>query len=275
MNNVLLLAKLDEKDEFLLHYAANIFKEKETTLHILNVVTVGGDIPLQINGEVLENCTEFDLSEYQKEAQEHLKTLEKYSVNDLKIERYSKVGNGMHIIKHFIKEKNIEMVLSGAHISNRIEDIFSATFASKLMHEVNIPLLTLKCDRGNAPVEHIGILWAYEEQAAENLSLLKTLQEQFDSKLTLFKINTASEKHTLVEIKDHMQRFCDNNQLKNCNFQFIEADDELDATQQMVNRYNLDFLALGHVKRSVAGTFFKGELKTDILNHVLIPIYIY
>lgn len=275
MNNVLLLAKLDEKDEFLLHYAANIFKEKDTTLHILNVVTVPGDIPLQMNGEVLENCTEFDLSEYQKEASEHLKMLESYSVNDLKIETYSKVGNGLQIIKHCIEDKQIELVLSGAHVSNAIEDIFSATFASRLMQEIDIPLLTLKCDRGNAPVEHIGILWAFEEQAEKNLTLVKTLQERFDSKLTLFKINTASENQTLVEIKEKMQRFCDNNQLKNCNFQFIEADDELDATQQMVNKYNLDFLALGHVKRSVAGTLFKGELKTDILNHLMIPIYIY
>jgi nucleotide-binding universal stress UspA family protein len=275
MNNILLLAKVDEKDEFLLHYAANIFKDHETTLHILNVVTVSGDIPLKINGEVLDNCTEFDLSGYEQEAKDHLKTLETYSVNNLKIECYSKVGDGLQIIKNLIDEQQIELVLSGAHVSNTIEDIFSATFASRLMQEVHTPLLTLKCDRGNAPVEHIGILWAFEEQATENLSLVKTLQKSFNSKLTLFKINTASEKHTLVEIKEHMQRFCDNNNLTNCNFQLIEADDELDATQQMVNKYNLDFLTLGHIRRSVAGTFFRGELKTDILNHVMIPIYIY
>lgn len=275
MNNVLLLAKMDEKDEFLLHYAANIFKENDTTLHILNVVTVGGDIPLQMNGEVMENCTEFDLSGYEEEAKEHLKTLEAYSVNDLKIERYSKVGDGMQIIKHFIEEKGIELVLSGAHLSNKMEDIFSVTFASKLMQEVDIPLITLKCDRGNAPVDNIGILWPYDDEEAENLSLVKLLQESFDSKLTLFKINTSSEKHTLEEIIEHMQSFCDNNQLSNCNFQFIEANDEIDATKQMINNYHIDLLALGHIKRSAAGTFFKGELKTDILNHVLIPIYIY
>lgn len=272
--NILLLAKLDEKDAYLVDYVTTIFDMEVINLHVLNIVLVPGDIPVKTNGEVLDVCTEFDLSGYRAEQAEHQKQLDSYLADMPQVKREAKVGSGYQIIKSCIKEYDIDLVLSGAHVSNMVEDMFDTTFASHLMHETTVPYLSLKSNMQHKPVKQIAILRPYKQPEKENLLLVKMLQQKFDAQITLVKINTPRDRQDQATIHAQMQGFCELNELECTAYKVIEADDIMKALKQLVVDQQLDMLALGHLEGSSRG-ILHGELKAEILNHLMVPIYIY
>lgn len=272
---VLLLTKLDDKDSFLLKYTQQLFEAEDAEIHLLNVIPVSGDIPVKVNGEVLDNCTEFDLSGYLKEQEANLEKMNTYLTDYPKVERLSRVGNGLKIITTYIEEQGFDLIISGAHVSTQLEDIFSTTFANRLMHHTDVPYITLKCERGENPVNHIGILRAFNEPKKEKLELVKWLQQKFNAKITLFKLKRPHARQPDAEIHEQMKLFCQLNGLQNAAFEIIETNDFMEATENLVIEYGVDLLALGHMRRKAVAAFVRGELKAEILNHVMVPMYIY
>ena len=259
----------------MLDYASRLVDRADGSLHLLNIISVPGDVPVKFDGEVLDNCTEFDLSGYLKEKEENQNKLNTYLPDKSFVHRASKVGDALHIINHCIETNHIDLIISGAHVSSTLEDVFSTTFADRLMHEVQVPYITLKCERGEKPVNHIGILREWKEPKQERLDMLKKLREKFDAQLTLFKINTPHDTQPEDLIIEQMKKFCEINGLEGADFKVVEAEDKVEGTKQLVAHHLVDLLALGHVKRKGAGAFLRGELKTDILNHVTVPMYLY
>ncbi|MEY3199552.1 MAG: hypothetical protein RJA13_1510 [Bacteroidota bacterium] len=60
---ILILAKLDQQDEIVQNFANNVCME-DVEIDLLNIVQIPSEIPLKMNGEVIDVCTEYDLTKY-------------------------------------------------------------------------------------------------------------------------------------------------------------------------------------------------------------------
>lgn len=272
--NVLILAKLDEKDRYVLDLAAKLLNPDDKVF-LLNVVRVSGDVPLKPNGEVLDRCTEFDLSGYWTEQRTHLDKLQQYTLPGIERTAMVKVGNAFQIIKDVINTQSIGLMMSAAHVSTVIEDVFSATFADRLMHETTIPYITLKCDRAQADYQHFGLVNPFKEIKKENLEHLLALRQKFGAKLTLFKVMGPSEHRSKAEITQQMEAYCQLNNLTDVQFEFVEVPNNSRGIDELVRQRGVDMLAMCHTRHYGLGSYVRGEMTSDVLNHVLIPIYIY
>lgn len=272
--NVLILAKLDDKDGFV-HDLALKFLNPDDNVFLLNIVTVPGDIPLKPSGEVLDVCTEFDLSRYLKEQERNMALLKEYRLPNINLYPMVKVGSAVGIVKHVLAESNIGVMFSGAHVSSVAEDVFSTTFADRLMHETTVPYITIKCDRSYSSFKHFALVRSFKEPKKENLEHLKALREKFGAKLSLVKVMDPGEHRTKEEIWAQMQLFCEKNGLEDVHFVFADGQNNAKRIQELVISHEIDLLALGHTRRPGIGAFVRGEMTTDVLNHVLVPLYIY
>lgn len=272
---VLVLSKMDDHDLVVNRFTQEHLKG-EYELFLLNIVPIPSEIPLKMNGEVIDVCTEYNLSKYYDQQKINQQKLNEYGADCTIIDRSSKIGDPLHIVKWFVKENNIDLVVSGGHITSQVEDVFSKTFSTKLMQQLPVPYFSIKkADSENVAVKTIAVVREFVDPAKRNLEFITKLQAETGAKLLLVKLNTPNSHMEASELKSKMDQFADLNGLTNYEEVIVDASDKETAISNLIQKYNVDLLTLGHIHRNGISSFLRGDLRSDVLNHINIPIYMY
>ncbi len=271
---VLLLAKMDDHDRIVENFAHK-FMTEGFEIHVLNVVPIPSEIPLKMNGEVIDVCTEYNLSKYYDKQKTNNDQLGAFLSSHSTVFKASLIGDPLHIVKHYVREKGIELVVSGGHLTSHAEDLFSSSFSNQLMQQLSVPYLSVKGDKQEPSVETIAVVREFVDPAKRNLELIQKLQSKFNSKILLVKINTPNSHMEEGELRSKMEQFAQLNGLTNVEFLTIDAADKETAIKSLVDSHHVDLLTLGHLHRNGMSYFLRGDLRSDVLNHINIPIYMY
>lgn len=269
---ILILAKLDENDRIVQDFSDK-FLQKDVDIHLLNAINIPSEIPLKINGEIIDVCTEYNLTKYYDQQKLNLSKLNTYLSNLNVVQRNTFIGNPLQIVKWYIKENNIDLVISGGHLTTQMEDIFSSSFAEHLLRSLAVPYLSIKGD--SSKIKNIAIVREFIDPSKRNLDLIKKMQDQFGAKIIFVKINIPNNSIDAEELQQKMQLFAELNDLKNVEFLTINASLKESAIKDLIRDQKIDLLSLDHIHRDGISSFLRGDLRSDILNHVNIPIYVY
>ena len=273
--NILVLIKPGEIDQVLWDYAKGLHQTVGARLHVLNIVGVNGEVPVKKDGQVLDFCTEFDLTPYHNESGANRRGI-KQLMGETQVESFeAQVGNPEQIIAHTIQEKGIDLILSGAKVTSNTEDIFTSNFAENLLEKTEVPFLTLKCERNVKDIKNIGHIGDFSNPGKRDLRLIEALRKNLGAKLTLIRINTPNNVMDTADIERNMQEFMEINGLEQVETKVVSAQDATTGVQDLVIRENLDMILLGHMKRNAVLSFLNGDMKAEILNKTEAPIYIY
>lgn len=269
---ILVLAKMDDHDKVVHDFLTNYLAD-DSEIHLLNIVKIPSEIPLQMNGEVIEFCTEYNLSKYYEQKTQHQEILDKAFPELNNITANCLIGNPLQLVKWYVKEHGIDMVVSGGHVTTHLEDIFSSSFANHLMQSLSVPYLSVK--GAHPQLKKIAIVREFVDPAKRSLDVVKKIQKQFNAKLVLVKINTPNSHMDATELKLKMELFAQLNDLTDTELLTIEASDKESAIKDLISKHEIDLLTLGHIHRNGISSFLRGDLRSDILNHVNVPIYMY
>ena len=271
---VLLLAKMDDHDRIVENFTHK-FMTDGFEFHVLNVVPIPSEIPLKMNGEVIDVCTEYNLTIYYDKQKANNEQLQNF-ISQVKTEfKGSLIGDPLHIVKNFVRENGIELVISGGHLTSHTEDIFTNSFSNQLMQELSVPYLSIKGNETEPSLKNIAIVREFVDPAKRNLELIQKLQEKLNSRVLLVKINTPNSHVEVTELRSKMEQFAQLNGLSNVEFLTIEAADKETAIRSLVESHQIDLLTLGHIHRNGISYFLRGDLRSDVLNHINVPIYMY
>lgn len=272
---VLLLAKMDDHDRVVEKFASQFMKD-DFEIHVLNVVPIPSEIPLKMNGEVIDVCTEYNLTKYYDKQKAHNTGLSDMLPMVETAFKASLIGDPLHIVKHYVREHSIELVISGGHLTNQTQDLFSTTFSNQLMQELSVPYLSIKGKANDAAeLKTIALVREFVDPAKRNLDLIIHLQKKFNSRILLVKINTPNSHTEPSELKAKMTQFAELNGLANVEFLTVESADKESAIKSLIESHKVDLLTLGHLHRNGMSYFLRGDLRSDVLNHINIPIYMY
>lgn len=275
--NILALHKMGEIDAHVNSFASKLHSGLGGNILALNVVSVPGEIPLKENGQVLDFCTEFDLSAYHNKANENQATIKNAYINMNSVEVQSLVGNPHRVIRSFASEKDVDLIVSGAHETTVFEDVFTHSFVHELMETSGKPLLSLKCDRSKMVMDKIMIVGEFKRAIAEDLEVIKSLIGAFDLELLLARINTnknnASEEDIIREMTSYVSM--NNLEAKNVEYVVAEAETAFDGVQFLINKHNPCISAFKQHAKNKEYSMLNGQLEANILNHIAAPILIY
>lgn len=271
--NILVLLKLDHRDEFVIRYISNIFSEIPKNIHLLNAVEVNGEVPVKPNGQVLDFCTEFDLSGYLKEADENLNQLNQIDLDGV-VSRQALVGNKMKIISNFIESNDIDLVIGGAHTTTVFQDKLIHNFTSRLIENVKVPYLTLKCDRSDSELKRIALVREFRNPKKENLDFVKALVENHNAQLSLVKLYSPSKRMSEEEILKGMSHFEEVNGIT-ANKLIVNATSKEEQLKQIIKDYSIDLLAIGSINEEGNFNFVGERIRSEIVNRIESPILIY
>ena len=272
--NILVLLKLDEKDVFILQLVEQLMQKGQNTFSFLNIVQAPSEVPMKSNGEVIDQCTDYDLG-FQFELVGKNQSLVKTIADKVPGSKAAvKFGGPMKIIKTTIEEEHIDLVLSGAHVTTFWEDLFNKSFVELLMEHINVPLLNLKCDRPSLNWEEVVLIRDFKNPKEENLNLIHQLEE-LGTKIHLYKINTSNDFQTHSDILANMEKFAKINGIVNYDCSIYGAKDKRHGIEELTLKFSNHLFALGKVERRGPLSFLNGDIKSDVVNHVMAPLFIY
>jgi hypothetical protein len=239
---------------------------------LLNIIPVHGDIPTKMNGQVLDMCTEFDLSMYYNEKRENEAWMKKTTLTSV-CESHSVIGSRLPIITDYVKNHEIDVILTNTEATNELRDFFKKTKAGRIFDEMDVPVLAFKCERINDQVKDIAILSDFNDPAAYNLEIVKNLAQKSAANITLFGFSDSSSAEEMLEQK--METFLESHGLENCKKVILPSNNKAKSTQELLFEYPINLLVLLDINRIGMKKILKGDLASDILNHTLVPILAY
>ncbi len=193
---IAVLLKFDEKDEFLLSFLQQRLLNNTSEIHFVHVDKVSGEVPLQIDGRVLDNCTEFDLSKHYAAVEQKKEELNQKLASFPNKKIIVVAGNPIHFITNYIKGNTFDMVYSGSHVTDWIEAM-EHSFATQLVHHTNTPVFTLKCDRTFADFNRIGVVIDEKQMSEKAFQQFDKISRSFESEVVFLSTpRHASEQPT-------------------------------------------------------------------------------
>jgi nucleotide-binding universal stress UspA family protein len=271
---VLMLLKNNERDDWLIDFVEKLTLKAQEEITLLNMVVTPQEIPVKRNGEVLDFCTEFDLSGYHNEAKKNLDYLQTLMTDHNVINRMTKVGRPIAIVEDVLANGDFDLLVSDSHLTTAFQDLLIETCTSRLIEKTQIPYLTLKCDRRDQELKHIGLINEFDHPQKENLAVLNEIRKASGAKVCLVKIKTSDERLSDPEIMANMNKFCELNNLE-ADKLIYSAEDKEEGIKEVLKERDFSLLAIGNLNDNRGLSMFAGNLNANIVNHVTSPILIY
>jgi len=271
--NILVLLKNTPLDASIVNFATALYKGTEAKLYLLNIVEVNGEVPVQSNGKVLDDCTEFDLSGYIATAaknQSYLETIQSECITECN----AFVGHRIRLVQSYIQENAIDLLVGGAHKTSRAEDLFINTFAASIIREIDRPFLTIKCNRDHFALNNIGIIRDFIRPVKENLEIVKRLAEVHQSQVKLIKIKTTDEKRSNEAIHKKMSAFKAINEL-DATTVILENTTKEKGVKALIDEHLIDLIVLDRGQPFRFSAPREEAENTTLVNHLYTPILIH
>ena len=267
---ILALLKGDHRDEHIIE-ALDLVSNEDDQVTILNIVPVSGEIPLKANGEVLDYCTEYDLSGYHTESKS---ILEKWALKEEynAFEKLSLVGSPAKIATSKALDNNFDLIISGAHVTSILEDLFVDTFSASIINGVKIPYLTVASSTKLDEISHINVLCNANLKQHANFEVIKRLQEENQAKLSF--VHLSSEE-PIDDWKLGYEELANEMEIKNYEMYNVVSSNIQNVISDLSKNYNTGIIAFSEKQMSSWLKLFNLDNRVNAVNHLDHPILIF
>jgi hypothetical protein len=242
----------------------------EDEVHLLAVVPASGDIPTKKNGQIVDGCTEFDLSPLFADQFKYEKTIDQMGVSKHLAKAEVLIGDRLAIITDKIASFKPELIIMGTELSSDGMDFFSKTKAGLMKETFDVPLLTYKCENCCESLQDIAILSDYEHDEAKDVHLVKEIAQRTKARITLFGfVKEASQREDLLS---RMRRFSTRYELGEVSMEVIVSSTKEKSARALLAEKPIQLMVITDINRKGFKSLVKGNLEMDILNHTAIPI---
>jgi hypothetical protein len=275
---ILLLAKFEEIDEFLLDFLKKIHKNLPIEVELLHVVNSYPQVPLQKDGRIIDICVDYDLSELEakkkKGNEKAIQLQDRFSfINLIDVS----IGSLDRIIKHKLENSAYDFIVLGAHKTDLFEDLTHESTVSRILEISSLPVLSLKCDQShNVGIDNIGLFDDYRSYT--DLPKLGKLAKAMDTKIHMFCfVESTLEGQEEMERKRRMTEFAKNNGFENFETHVIQLGDlsDEDAIIKTMTERNLQLIVVNQMQPHKFSWMFNKSLKSNIADHIYAPLLIY
>jgi len=272
VKNILVPTDFSELASYGLEIALKFKNAINSKLHLLKVIETAGDTIFDLEGKPKDNCTENDLTHLYIESDTALEKMTEWANDPLnEISKNVLIGPVKESIKKYIKENNIDLLIMPTSGATGFKDWFSNSKTASLAQELEIPVLSLKCDRSSTLLENIMVGGDFTEKNPENLDMALSLQKAFSSKLHLVHINTPNNLISSREANTILESFAQKHHLSNYSIH-VYSDENLEkGITHYAEDYEIDLICVKNNKNMVQN-FFHRNLTRSIVNHIYFPV---
>lgn len=255
-------------------YALDIAVQSKGTIHLLHII----ELPVLHDSLIMPvlNFEEELLKELKiKSVSELKKITNKYKNEGVKVVFEVKFGAVARMIKDYIKEQSIDLVIMGSHGASGVREFLIGSNAEKMVRNSPVPVLILK-NYYKGPIKNIVFPNTLETENQEDLVMkVKALQSFFKAHLHIVWVNTplnfTSDKVTYERLNRFAKRFM----FKDYTTHVFNHGDEEQGVLQFTQQIGGNLIAMGTHGRKGIAHVISGSLAEDIVNHTQSPVWTY
>lgn len=281
MRNILLLTDFSVLSGYAKSLADKVASSLDATLHILKIVDIPSSIELTPEGDLIGGMGS-DLSGFISEKEDSdlimqdWKRALKSTVKDSVV-----YGSILHTVKEYSCVNEVDLIIMGTNEVSGLKEVLSGSLTQQIILNNRIPVLSLKCDRGNIDFSDFLITGDFEQKDPMDFDIIKSLQKVFDSKIHVLCINTKQRFKTTAESLACMKKFVAINGLENVEYH-IHGDQSIEAgIVNFANNYDanheldIDIIAVEKKNKSTLNYWFTGCEAIEYVNHIYRPMITY
>ena len=229
--------------------------------------------PLMGNPAGLDLDQEFMETLYSNAEEKCANFLKNYESEDLKITKKIKIGSAFHYITEEINEEKTNLVIMGSKGASGFEEVLIGSNTEKVVRHAKCPVLTVKSKINLDQINNIVFATSFKEDDSHVTEELKNLQEVFDAKLHLVRVNTPNCFETNRKIMEQAEKFVQDNQIANYTINIYSDKVEEDGIIFFAQDINADLIALATHGRSGLLHLLSGSIAEDVVNHAIRPVW--
>jgi len=258
-----------------LKVAKNIAKKTNGEIILLHVIEAPS-ASISSTGEALEDMLAhvYIAQLYAKVGLQLQNLKDKNSEVNIKILR--KVGDPYREIKELIREEKANFVVIGEKGVSDIDDLFIGSLTDKVVRSSECPVITVNQSIENHPIKNILYATDLREDHPKLIEIIKQLQEIFDAKLHIVKINTKDNFSNDIDTMVKMRQLVDKHQLQNYTIETYNNEDEEYGIVYYADEVNADLITMGIRKRTgIRRLINGGDLAVEVAEHSNRPVLTY
>jgi nucleotide-binding universal stress UspA family protein len=199
--------------------------------------------------------------------------IKKLNHGNIKISQIVEVGNPYFVISEQIEQENVNLVIMGTKGTTGLEEVLIGSNTERVVRHAKCPVITIKKKRDFTKIHNIAFASNFEGDQMHVVEELFKLQDIFNAKLHLVKINTPNNfepnRNILKVMKEFVNKYNITNYTLNIYNDYIEEDGIIYFSDDM----EVDMIALATHGRTGFMHLLSGSIAEDIVNHAKRPVW--
>lgn len=273
MEKILVPYDFTEVAKHALDFACQIGNKSDAEICLINVIDHPSESSLHTMGAGSEDPME---QVYIKKLIDKVEAqLTKATVDApyVKIDYKVKLGNPFHGLIDEITEQKADLIVMGTQGSEGLKEFFIGSHAEKVVRHATCPVITVSDKFELEPIDKIVFASDFASEDAAFIQKLKKLQETFEAKLYITKMNTpasfTSTRHDQKQIEEFVARF----DIKNYESFIYNCKNEEEGIIDYAEDISADMIAIGTHQNKGLGHFLSGSIAEDVVNHAKVPVW--
>ncbi|MBL3658261.1 universal stress protein [Fulvivirga sediminis] len=281
MKRILVPVDFSEQAKFALNFASELNDiHKDVKVTVLHAVEHPLESYLDPTGLAVGMGADAELMQVMKEnATKAMKTFIEETLNEAQAQQVNfkiVMGTAYECIQEELEEEDYYMVIMGTKGASGIKEMFVGSNAEKVVRLANCPVITLTRQVCLKTIKNIVFATAtLADISKELLAEIKQLQELFDARIQLVRINTPNNFERDSVVKQALQQIADRYRLTNYTLNIYNDQYEEQGIIAFAEEIGADMIAIGTHGRQGLAHLLYGSLAEDIVNHASYPIWTY
>ena len=235
----------------------------------IKVINAPVDAVFNKEGELIED-EEFDTSFFKSELKNgNANILAWANKHNAKVEPLVRTGLLIDTILRVIENQNIDLVIMNSDSTSGLKKLVHGPAVERIVLNSKVPVLTVK-DYFNS-FEHIALANNFRRLNIR-IGFIKKLQEAFNSKLHLVRVNTPRKFMSENEALEGMKTFVNGHNLKNVEYHLINGKKIDDALADFCKIHKIELMGIGSKQRKGLMSVMRGCPSKEIVNQLKMPV---
>lgn len=255
-------------------FAVDIAKMSRGEVVLLNVI----ELPV-MHESVLMPTLSFEeafIKDMKAHAEKNFaKMKDKWAKDGPKVTSIVQFGGATPMVRDFIKENKIDLVVMGTHGASGLKEFFVGSNTEKIVRTSEVPVIAIKGPVKSGSIKNIvfpNILSLEQEELTQKI---KALQNFFKATLHVLYVNTPSNFRRDIEVKKEMKDFAKRFMLKDYTLTIFNDYSEEEGLRNFVTETKADLVAMSTHGRRGINHLMSGSIAEDAVNHLTCPIWTY
>jgi nucleotide-binding universal stress UspA family protein len=272
MKRILVPCDFSEPAQEAYFFAMNIATQSHADVFVLRVIdlpfayeTSFGATPYSFDPMILKDIEESAKNDFERMKSKHARK-EQITFTALH-------GPVTGIIRQFITDYKIELVVMGTHGTSGLKEYLIGSNTEKIVRFSPVPVLAIRKSFDLSQIKNIVFPTTLEFDQVHFVSHIKELQSFFSATLHLLRVNIpGTMKRTTDEMK-MMEEYVKHYKLKDYTLNIRNDFDTSEGIINFAHEIKANMIAMGTHGRRGLEHLFLGSLTEDVVNHVNCPIW--